>query len=430
MNHPNFDSEEVAKHKKRLSLVNDFYLGFDTSVEHIEKYNQENTTNYGIRQRLSRLTNYTREAVDTIRDMIFRRSLDLSELEGTFLEPFLNTINLKDTLEEFMKELCINVSRDGYAYILVDKPSYENVETKADSDKLRPYFVNIPRSIVRNYKMKSDGTYRMLTYDEIYTIDDGYAESTAVQQRVYLDDGSIEIWREDELYRVIDTALYQVPIVKVGEKEISEFYDLSVINRSHLNMKSEQRSYGRMGCAPIPVTYLANAEDSKVITFGINDGLNFNSSRREAGFEWVELEGKNNEVIGELIKDDETDMREFIATLIKSDVQRTAKEANLMNAGNESTLNHYATQIEKGINKAFKIMAIYQGVNSFDKGVKVNRDFIDTKLSPEEIQKYMDMFTQGIISYEKLIYLFIQGETLPPMTDEEIATEKERLILE
>lgn len=430
MDNPNFDSEYVKQHKASLSLVNDFYSGFDTSVGHIKQYNRENKKSYGDRQELSRLTNYTRDAVDTIRDMIFRRSLDLSDLDGTFAEPFLNTINLKDSLDEFMKELCVNVARDGHSYILVDKAPYNEVMTKADSDKLQPYLVNINRSSVRNFKENTDGTYAMFTYDEAYTIDDGYAETTAIQQRVYLNDGSIEVWRESELHNIIETELNQVPVIKVGTKDISEFYDLAIINRNHLNLKSEQRNYARIGAAPIPVTYQAQTGDEKVVTFGISDGLNFQHSRSESGFEWVELEGKNNELLKSLIDDDEADMKEFIATLIQSDVQRTAKEANLMNAGNESTLNHYANQIEKGVNKALKIMAVYQGIQNFDKQVKVNRDFVDTKLTPEEVQKYLEMFTQSIISYEKLISILIKGETLDPMSKEEIATEKELLIIE
>ena len=431
MKHPNFDSSEVEKHKNSLALVNDFYNGFDSSISHIIKYKRENETNYKTRQELARLTNYTREAIDTIRDMIFRRSLDLIELEGTFVYPLLNTINLKDSLDEFMKELCINVAKDGYAYILVDKAPYAEGMTKADSDKIKPYFVNIERSKVRNFKEKSDGTYSLFTYDEGYIVDDGYSQATAVQQRVYKDDGSIELWRDNELHDTIETTLNIVPIVKVGKKDVSEFYDLAVINKNHLNLKSEQRNIARIS-TPIPITYHMGAEDEEntVRTIGINDGINFNEDKGRAGFEWVEPEGKSTDLLNNLIKDDEVDMKAFVTTLIESDVQRTAKESNLMNAGNESTLNHYANQIEKGVNKALKIMAIYQGVNNFDKEVKVNRDFIDAKLTPEQIKSYQDLFIQNVISYEKFIAILIKGETIDPMTDEEIATEKERVILD
>lgn len=428
MNNPNFDSQEVLTFRPQLMLVNDFYNGFDTSLNHIIAYTKENNKNFEARKRLASLFNYTKEAITTVRNMIFRKPSDLTFLENSIFKDIIKTIDFNQNLESFMQNLVVNVARDGYSFIVVEKQDYSDVYSGADETNKRPYLINVPRLNVKNFKVNQNGQFTVFTYNETYAIDDKYSQEVKVQQRCYLEDGTVELWRDNALYDTYQNGLGYIPIIKVGRDDISPFYDLAVINRNHLNLKSEQRNYARIAAAPIPVTYMLDNGSGEVQTIGVNDGINFNSPKNEAGFEWVELSGQNNSILESLIKKDEEQMNKYLFALVETSVVKTAKEASLINVGNESALNHYASIVEDAINKAFKIMGEYQGIKNFEADVKINRDFINNMIDSQMVAQYLGLYTQGVISWRKLIDILISGETLPPMTDKEIESMQVDLI--
>ena len=425
-NNPNFISNEVAIHQSQLKLINSLYDGFDTAKDYIIQYTKESDKAFATRKELSRFSNYIRDAVTTTSNMVLRKPTDFSEILSSPLGVFLDTIDLKNKTDIFLSNLINNIAKDGYTYLLVEKQDYNDVVNGADETSKRPYLVNIQRSIVRNFKQNLDGSFRQFTFDEPYTIDEGYEEVTKVQQRCYLEDGTVEIWRDDKLFQQVQNGLRYIPVIKIGIEDISRFYDLAVINRNHLNLKSEQRYYARICASPIPTTNMLNKDGD--ITIGVTDGINFDSPTSEASFQWVELSGKSNEILENLILKDEDDMKKFILSLTDGSNERTAKEVSLLNINNESTLNFYAGIVEDGLNKAFEIMAEYQGIKGFKAKCKVNRDFIDNRLTPEEISQYKDLYINGVISHDIFLNLLINGEILPFMDDSEIETMKVNLI--
>ena len=427
MNNPNFDSQEVLDYRHQLELTNSFYNGFDTSTDYIIPFFNEDKDSFATRLKLARLTNYVRDAVETVKNMVLRKPTKYDELIDSALSPFLETIDMKNNIDTFSKEVLTNLVKDGYTYILIEKESYEDVVSGADEINKRPYFINVKRSAVRNFKINDDGSFKQFTYDENYTIEDGYKEKLLVQQRCYLADGTVEIWRDGALYSTMQNGLGFIPIIKLGNDDISRFYDLAVINRNHLNLKSEQRNYARIASAPIPITYLLNSEDT-VKTIGVSNGINFDSTKSESGFEWVELGGSNNSILESLIAKDESDMQKYLVSLVSNDIQRTAKEVSLLNANNEATLNHYATILEDGLNKAFYIMALYQGINNFEAKLYINKDFIDNKLDATELNSYKEMYVNNIIDWDTYINILITGEVLEPMSDIDIAKMKTNLV--
>lgn len=427
MNNPNFDSQEVLDYRHQLELTNSFYNGFDASTNYIIPFFNEDKDSFATRLKLARLTNYVRDAVETVKNMVLRKPTKYDELIDSALSQFLETIDMKNNIDTFSKEVLMNLAKDGYTYILVEKESYENVVSGADEINKRPYFINIKRGDVRNFKVNDDGSFRQFTYNESYTIEDGYTEKLLVQQRCYLADGTVEIWRDGALFSTMQNGLGFIPIIKLGNDDISRFYDLAVINRNHLNLKSEQRNYARIASAPIPITYLLNSEDT-VKTIGVSNGINFDSTKSESGFEWVELGGSNNSILESLIAKDENDMQKYLVSLVSNDIQRTAKEVSLLNANNEATLNHYATILEDGLNKAFYIMALYQGINNFEAKLYINKDFIDNKLDATELNSYKEMYINNIIDWDTYINILITGEVLEPMSDADIAKMKTNLV--
>ena len=427
MDTPIFTSEEVLAHYAQVALVNDFYNGIDTANKHLKRYEVESTESYNTRIELSALNNYTKRAVNSIRDMITRKPIDDSELQSSVLSPFIETIDFSDNLVSFVNQLIINAAKDGFTFILVDKSPYdETIETKADESGLRPYLVNITRSQVKNWKLNANGTYKVFTFDEFYTVENRYSSISKVQQRVYLEDGTIEIWRGKKLYETIENGLGYIPIIKIGIDDIPPFYDLAKINKRHFNQDSSGANYVRACGSPFTQAFMMSNQ-SGAIKVGAMNGISFNESKSDAGIEWVELSGKNFEIIETVIKRDEETMRMYLAEIISNDTQKTATEVGMMNAGNESKLSYYAEIVEAGINKALTYMADYQGVANFDAKIYISRDFYNKTLTDAQIREYKGLFVDGVISWEKLTQLLIDGEVLSAMSDNEMITEKARL---
>ncbi len=427
MDTPIFTSEEVLAHSAQITLVNDFYNGIDTANKHLKRYEVESTESYNTRLELSALNNYTKRAVNSIRDMITRKPIDYSEITSSILSEYVESIDYSNNLTFFANQIITNTAKDGFTYVLVDKSAYdETIQTKADEAKVRPYLVNITRAQVRNYKLNVDGTFKMITIDEYYTVEDRYSSTSKIQQRVFFEDGTVEIWRNEKLSETLQSGLNFIPIVKIGSDEIPPFYDLAKINKRHFNQDSSGANYVRACGSPFTQAFMMSNQ-SGAIKVGAMNGISFNESKSDAGIEWVELSGKNFEIIETVIKRDEETMRMYLAEIISNDTQKTATEVGMMNAGNESKLSYYAEIVEAGINKALEYMAIFQGVDNFDAKVYLSRDFYNKTLTDAQIREYKGLFVDGVISWEKLTQLLIDGEVLSAMSDDEMITEKARL---
>jgi hypothetical protein len=339
---------------------------------------------------------------------------------------------LVNDISTFSKDTLKNLTKDGITYIMVEKQAYDEVKTKADELKVRPYFVNIKRADVINFETDNQGNFLQFTYNELYSIKEGYKTTEYTQQRCYrFDDENaciVEIWRDGELFSVETVELGFIPIVQIGNDLVPYIYDLAIQNKNHFNLKNEQRYYARMCAYPQRVTYMLDTQGGS-ITLGANEAINFDSPKSEAGFEIIELNGKSVDVLEGLIVRDEEDMRKYIIGLIEGDIQRTAKEVSVTNAGNESTLQEYAKMLENGLNESLYIMGLYQGLTITDT-VLVNREYSDEKLTAEQIRELKDLYVNSVISWDKLVEALIKGEVLEFEDESEIDVMKSQLVLQ
>lgn len=431
MTHPNFDSEIVLKYKSQLTLINSFFDGVDSATSYLIQYGKESDKDFGIRKELARLSNYTREAVETIVALIFRHPFDVSEIEPTPLFPLLDKINSKDNLDTFGMQMATNLSKDGITYLLVERGLISENASKAESDAVPPYFVNISRGSVRNFK-QSGNEFTQFTYNETYEVENGYQFETKVQQRCYVMRDNVcyvEIWRDDELYKTLVNPLGYIPIVQVGNDLTPYFYDLAVINRNHFNLKNEQRYYARQCAYPQRLAWGLPTDSKGSIDLGVSNMIVFDDTPSNSGMEILELSGNSIEVLEKLIIKDEEDMKKYIVGLIESGVQKTATEASLINANNESTLSNIAMMIEDSVNRGLEIMADYQGLTNYTAKVKINTEFIDDTLTAEQIAQLKDLFINNAISLDKLLDALVDGNILTFKDEKERETMKESLVL-
>jgi hypothetical protein len=431
-NTPDFLSPEYLLHQGQLEVVNDVYDGIDTAKAHLQQYNKETLEDYTQRQDVATLNNFVFRSVDSIKNIVFRRTLNKTELEGTAIEPLIDNIDLSQSLDSFAKDVLVASQLDGYCFILADAPIYsEDIQTRADelAKGLVPYLNLVKRTNVPNCKINEQGKYDRITIRETYEVENGsFGYEVKVQYRVYYKGGLIETWRDGKVVpnMTVEANFDDIPIVKVFIDDTPPMYDLAKLNVNHMNRTSELNSYIRAAGAPIPVMW-GGSNDGKLQVVGVNQGISFSGTPQEADFQWRELSGHNAAIIREQIKLDEEAMLDIIVSLVTSNQPRTATEVNSDNTENTAKLTHAAQVVEEGINKALKLLGDFMNTK-ITAEIEVNKDFDSNRLTPEQVREYRNDYVQGIISLDRLMEVLVEGEVYTEMTEQEWTAEKAKLV--
>ena len=410
-----YKKQEYTNYLKVAAYCRDVFTGSHTAVKYLQRFTKENDDRWKDRQDRLTLDNFTRRTVEGVRNIVFRKDLNLALITNPSLLEIFESIDLIRNLNSFAKELLVASLRDGFTFILVDAPRFEETLTRADeiARGIRPYFVHILRENLINWKENADGSYEFVVIREFYSEWNGLEETVKEQFKIIYAD-RVEIIREEKLYQTFPNNLGVVPIVKLGESLIPHIYDLAKLNINHMNKNSELDYCLRIAASPIPVTYQMTRDSGAVVTVGVNDGLAFDAPRNEAGFEWVALEAKNTEALENRIKAIEEQMLNISVTFASSNKVKTATQVEKDATEDESLLVHCAAQLEEALNKAVKLLGLYNSTLALakDQKVQVNRDYDSNKLSSEQITAYVGLYTAGIISLDTLWEILEQGEAI------------------
>ena len=417
-----------TKHLKEINIVQDVYNGTTTAVNRIRKYPDESDTKYTERKEDAALNNFVFKTIDTIKNVIFRKDIDLENIKNNDLLWYMDTIDLKNDIDNFAKRVLSKRIRDGYTFIMVDSPQYDTelIRTKQDrqSANIRPYLVSVDRKSVINWQGDDIELSQWVVIAETYTEQIGkFDEDIKEQYRVLYADGTIEIYRESELYETFQTGYKGLPLIKIGNDLTPPLLDQAKLNINHLNRNSELDNYIRVAGAPfIGVGGQMAGDDKQPLTLGINSGMRFKDDNWKA--EWIEMSGANAEMIENRIVKYEEAMLTYAIEIMTDDSNKTATQVNKENTPKESKLKHYARELEEGINRAIEIMGDFQDGLSGDNFIVINKDFDSAILTPEEAESYRQDYAQGIISLDRLWQLYERGERLPKLTDQEREAEK------
>jgi len=108
-----------------------------------------------------------------------------------------------------------------------------------------------------------------------------------------------------------------------------------------------------------------------------------------------------------------------------------AETVRLRSSGDSATLSDIALNVGNGLTQVVRHLGAWYGIKPTEINIGVNTDFIDTSLSPQDIQALLQAVQSGQISQETFLWNLKQGEILQPgrtIEDETeaIADDKER----
>jgi hypothetical protein len=99
-----------------------------------------------------------------------------------------------------------------------------------------------------------------------------------------------------------------------------------------------------------------------------------------------------------------------------------ADSVRLRQNAEASTLIGTVKAVERAITQALILMSEWEGISG-DISIKLNTDFVDTKIQAQDMVSLMGAWQSGAISHDTFLFNMKRGEILPP--DTSVEDEKE-----
>jgi hypothetical protein len=352
------------------------------------------------------------------------------------------------SFEEFMKDIETEVLISGRVNIVIDRMNSVNNT---------PYLVWSKNEDCINWFTEDasefDKKLSSMVFREAYTSadkDNPYLQNQSHQYREYLLDPAgnvvVKLWRPldkaliagaktdytvHETYNVTNRgrALGFLPVVSVVSEgsplEIPKppLVDLVDVSLSHYR-NSADYEHGLHWTA-LPTPWFSGLNDrSSAITIGSGTAIVLPDPASKAGF--LEFSGVGLSAIAQSMKVKENMMSALGARMLGSSMdQSTSAEVVRINvAGEVAALQNIAKSLSRGLTRLLRMVAIWENKSNPENiDIRLNEDYIDTKLAAQDITALMQAYQAGVISLDSLLWNFDQGERLPlgRTVDEEMA---------
>ena len=152
----------------------------------------------------------------------------------------------------------------------------------------------------------------------------------------------------------------------------------------------------------------------KPVTLSVGAGSVNHLQDTDASAILLEFTGAGLGAIEKTITEDIAVMASVAAKMFQNDVNgvRAAETARIEQSGESATLSTIASAVESGIESLLRIIAEWSGTSG-EISYKLNRDFLDINLTPQQLAAYLQMFQSESISLLTYLNLLHRGELLP-----------------
>ena len=312
-------------------------------------------------------------------------------------------------------------------------PDWDNV---AD----RPVLSNYATEKVINWHFADDKQWVILqeAYSEIDP-EDEYKVVEAIQYRKLLLDGSYQqvIYRKTDKngeFTVYDTitpsrkgaALDAIPLIVTNTNGMGytssepPLLNLADVNLSHYRTSADLE-HGRHWTA-LPTPWVSGVDSA--IKMAIGSGAVWClPDHGKAGY--LEFTGQGLQALEKGMDEKSGMMAKLGAQLLearKSGVE-AADSVRLRQNAEASVLQSSVTITETVINNALNTMSEWAGWGAVS--VKLNNDFVDSTLNPQDLKELLAAWQTGGISQNTFLYQMQRGEMLPP----EVSIEDEKALI-
>ena len=384
--------------------------------KYLPQLEREVDDSYDRRLARSTVVPYLQRIEKMLSGMLVRKPVRLDDVSDLVREQLFDVDLEGNDLNIWLYQTARTVISFGHCGVLVDAPK--------EGEKTRPYWVTYKPSDILGWRTEIIDGARVLTQvrllEKVVEPDGAYGEKNITQVRV-LERGRYEIHRKDDkkgeykLFEEGEMSLKdKIPFAvaysnRVGFYESrSPLYDIAELNLKHYQIQSDLDNILHISSVPLLAVFgYPNADE---ITIGPSEAL---SLPPESRMEYISPSGDSYDSQFKRLDDikEQINTLSLAAVLGQKLVGETAEAKRIDRSQNDSTMMVVAQQMQDLIDNCLKFHSEY--LNEPNAGSSfVNRDFVSTRLEPQEIQSLLALFTSGTISQETLLNQLSAGEIL------------------
>jgi hypothetical protein len=346
--------------------------------------------------------------------MLTRKPVRLVDTSDTITEQLFDVDLNGNDLNVWTYESARKMVRYGHVGTLVDAPA----------DGGRPYWVTYtPRQILgwRTEAKEGKQELTMLRLQEVASVPDGLYGEKLVQQVRVLTPGEYEIHQKDEKgdFRVVDegrTSLSEIPFSiaysnRLGFMESRPpLEDIAELNLKTYQIQSDLDNQLHISAVPM-LAFYGFPSSAEEVSAGPGEAIAFPADGRaeyiEPGGTSFEYQFKRLEALAMQINE-----LGLSAVLGQKLTAETAEAKRINRSQGDSTMMVIAQNMQDMIDNCLQFHAQYLGQNEAAGSSRVNRDFMGTRLDPQEINSLLQLYTAGTITQETLLQQLSDGEVL------------------
>lgn len=190
------------------------------------------------------------------------------------------------------------------------------------------------------------------------------------------------------------------------------------VNLSHYRTSADLE-HGRHFCG-CPTAVLCGFPDDE--EYKIGSQVAWVNPDSEASAKFLEFTGQGLGSLEKALEEKEKQMAVLGAKLLESEKQapESGYALSVRHSGENSILSSIARNISRASGVLFSWLLEWRGVANVNVEVEVNSDFVNERLTSEEITALINAWTMGSISWDTLYFNFKRGELYPEGQDPEL----------
>ena len=347
--------------------------------------------------------------------MLTRKPVRLNDVADVIREQLFDVDLQGNDLNIWTYETTRKVIRYGHCGVLVDAPADANG---------RPYWVTYtPREILGWRTELEDGQQKfsqLRLLEKVFEPDGLYGEKEIEQVRV-LTPGKFEIHRKDSEtgdYKLFDEGVMSLPEIpfsvaysnRVNLMESRPpMEDIAELNLKAYQVQSDLDNQLHISAVPM-LAFYGFPQSSEEVSAGPGEAIAFPAEGRA---EYIESKGTSYKAQFDRLHQLEAQINELglAAVLGQKLSAETAEAKKIDRSQGDSTMQVVAQQVQDLIDNSLQFHAQYLNNNQAGSSF-VNRDFLASRLDPQEIGSLLQLFTSGTITQETLLKQLHEGEVL------------------
>ena len=346
--------------------------------------------------------------------MLTRKPVRLDDTADVIREQLFDVDLQGNDLNVWTYETTRKMVRYGHVGVLVDAPA----------DGGRPYWVTYtPRQILgwRAEQQEGRQVLTQLRLAETVTVPDGEFGEKAVEQIRVLTPGEFQLHQKQDNgdFKVVDegrTSLSEIPF-SVAYAQRHGFMesrppleDIAELNLKAYQIQSDLDNQLHISAVPM-LAFYGFPSAAEEVSAGPGEAIAFPADGRA---EYIEPAGRSFDYQFRRLEQLALQINELglSAVLGQKLSAETAEAKRIDRSQGDSTMMVIAQNVQDMIDNCLQFHAQYIGNNTSPGSSYVNRDFLGTRLEPQEIQALLQLYTAGTITQETLLRELAEGDVL------------------